>query len=484
MNDGLPEGWVSVPISGVTERVPNANPEDEPRREFGYVDISAIDNTNFTIGISKRFRGSDAPSRARRPIQPKDVLFSNVRTYLRNVALVESQCPAELCSTGFTVLRPSAAVEPRYLFRYVLTDDFIERVTPQQTGTHYPATSDRVVMAEQIRLAPLREQRRIVRQVEALLSKVRSSQERLDKIPTLIRRFRQSVLTAACTGMLTADWRASRGRSTSMEIFESPEDAQFEVPEGWRWEKNSALAAPKQGAICAGPFGTIFKARDFRDAGVPIIFLRHVSEGKYLTSKPGFMDRKKWEEIFQPYSVYGGELLVTKLGDPPGTCAIYPRGIGPAMVTPDVIKMEVNESLAKPKYLMFFFNSVMSRRIMFGLAFGVTRLRVDLPMFKNLLVPVPPIAEQEEIVRRVEVMFKLADRLEARYAKAKEQVDRLTQSILDKAFRGELVPTEAELARREGRSYETAEQLLQRIQATAERSVVAKKLKAKAGTRS
>jgi len=60
-------------------------------------------------------------------------------------------------------------------------------------------------------------------------------------------------------------------------------------------------------------------------------------------------------------------------------------------------------------------------------------------------------------------MFTLADRLETRYAKAKAQVDRLTQSVLAKAFRGELVPTEAELARREGREYETAEQLLERI---------------------
>jgi type I restriction enzyme S subunit len=71
--------------------------------------------------------------------------------------------------------------------------------------------------------------------------------------------------------------------------------------------------------------------------------------------------------------------------------------------------------------------------------------------------------EQEEIVRRVKDLFALADKIEARYEAVKRQVERLPQSILAKAFRGELVSTEADLAEREGRTYESAEQLLERI---------------------
>jgi type I restriction enzyme S subunit len=77
---------------------------------------------------------------------------------------------------------------------------------------------------------------------------------------------------------------------------------------------------------------------------------------------------------------------------------------------------------------------------------------------------VPSLSEQEEIVRRTGALLSVADRIEERHEKAKAQVDRLTQSVLAKAFRGELVPTEAELARRGGREYETAEELLARIQ--------------------
>jgi type I restriction enzyme S subunit len=83
---------------------------------------------------------------------------------------------------------------------------------------------------------------------------------------------------------------------------------------------------------------------------------------------------------------------------------------------------------------------------------------------KALEVLLPPLAEQQEIVRRVSALFKTADVLEARYRKAKAHVDRLAQSILARAFRGELVTTEAELARQEGRDYEPASALLERIQ--------------------
>jgi type I restriction enzyme, S subunit len=75
----------------------------------------------------------------------------------------------------------------------------------------------------------------------------------------------------------------------------------------------------------------------------------------------------------------------------------------------------------------------------------------------------PPLPEQEEIVRRVEKLFALADRIEARFVQGRKRVDSITQAILAKAFRGELVPTEFELAKAEGRSFESAEELLERI---------------------
>ncbi len=85
-----------------------------------------------------------------------------------------------------------------------------------------------------------------------------------------------------------------------------------------------------------------------------------------------------------------------------------------------------------------------------------------------MVVPIPPLIEQQEIIRRVEAMFKLANAVEKQVASATMRAEKLTQSILAKAFRGELVPTEAELARRDGRSYESASELLSRIKSERE----------------
>jgi hypothetical protein len=84
---------------------------------------------------------------------------------------------------------------------------------------------------------------------------------------------------------------------------------------------------------------------------------------------------------------------------------------------------------------------------------------------RGFRLPLPPLAEQNEIVHRVDALFKLADAIERRAQVATARVERLTQAILAKAFRGELVPTEAGLARAEGREFEPAAVLLERIRA-------------------
>jgi hypothetical protein len=87
----------------------------------------------------------------------------------------------------------------------------------------------------------------------------------------------------------------------------------------------------------------------------------------------------------------------------------------------------------------------------------------DRPHVLAHVAPLPPLPEQQEIVRRVESLFALAGRIEARFVEGQKRVDSITQAILAKAFRGELVPTEFELAKAEGRSFESAGELLKRI---------------------
>jgi type I restriction enzyme S subunit len=113
------------------------------------------------------------------------------------------------------------------------------------------------------------------------------------------------------------------------------------------------------------------------------------------------------------------------------------------------------------QYVELFLNSLDLQHYVTGTA----QPKLTQGALNSIPVPVAPIPEQCEIVRRVEALFALADKTEARVQAATARVEKITQAILAKAFRGELVPTEAELARQEGRPYEPASVLLERIRA-------------------
>ena len=101
--------------------------------------------------------------------------------------------------------------------------------------------------------------------------------------------------------------------------------------------------------------------------------------------------------------------------------------------------------------------------------------KINQTVVENAALSLPSTPEQQEIVRRVEILFRLADKIEKRVQSATKRADKLTQAILAKALRGELVPTEAELAHQEGRDYEPASVLLDRIKAERERTITVPK---------
>lgn len=319
-------------------------------------------------------------------------------------------------------------------------------------------------------LRSIEQQRRIVAEIDKQFTQLEAGAAAFRRVERNLKRYRAAVLKAGSEGRLiiaeiehpetgnnppqgesgeallariVAERRSSwRGRGR----YKEPESARTiqlpQLPTNWTWVSPDQVAASEDNAICAGPFGTIFKARDFRRSGVPIIFLRHVAPGRYLKHKPGFMDEGKWDELFRPYSVFGGELLITKLGEPPGVCTIYPVGIGPAMVTPDVIKFTVNSAVAMPRYLMHYFNSENARRFSLGAAFGTTRLRLTIPIFRRMPVPLPPLAEQAQIVAEIERRLSVVDEIETMVSANLQRGVRLRLSILHKAFASEFVAQE------------------------------------------
>ena len=102
----LPDGWAWTTLGDICESIGQVNPRKVMADEFlKYVDISSVDNDKNEIVGHKEIRGSEAPSRARKPMRIDDILFATVRTYLRNVAMVPLDYDGQIASTGFCILR-------------------------------------------------------------------------------------------------------------------------------------------------------------------------------------------------------------------------------------------------------------------------------------------------------------------------------------------------------------------------------------------
>jgi type I restriction enzyme S subunit len=204
------------------------------------------------------------------------------------------------------------------------------------------------------------------------------------------------------------------------------------LPSTWSLGHIRDVVKSKEHALLAGPFGTIFKAKDFRKEGVRIIQLRHVTEQGFVWGEnETYMDVDVYERLHKPYAVRPGDLLITKMGEPPGLACIYPNDGPPAMVTPDVIKASIDASLADVRFLKHIYNSPVVRSQVLKLIKGATRPRVSLGEFFSLTFPIPPLDEQKEIA-------SIADSFEDGVAAAESWANaslRLQLAFADAIFR-------------------------------------------------
>lgn len=198
----LPEKWAWTKLENVLEDIDKINPKKTPEKEFIYLDIAAIDNKIQKIVSPKKYLGKNAPSRARQLVKTGDILFSTVRTYLRNIAMVGETFDGQIASTGFCVIRPTDHLSNTFFFYLVRTEAFLNPLNELQRGTNYPAVRNPDVYEQLIALPPLLEQRRIVEEVERRFSVIDAAEKSVDENLKLAERLRQSILKQAFEGKL------------------------------------------------------------------------------------------------------------------------------------------------------------------------------------------------------------------------------------------------------------------------------------------
>jgi type I restriction enzyme S subunit len=416
-----------------------------------------------------------------------DVLYGKLRPYLNKTILADQR---GYCTTEIVPIKSSSSVDTGYLFYWLKSPVFLNYVNSVSHGLNMPRLGTDAGRKAPFFLPPLAEQRRIVAKLETLLGKVSSSQQRLARIPGLLKRFRQSVLAAACSGKLTADWRAeSCVKEDATELLkliaarrqrENAEEVRLAAMAGIRKPRQIRLSQIPDIEIDAANIpgnwaqtniefvGHVTKLAGFEytqhiqlcdNGDVSVVRAQNVQMGRFVNENIKFIS-SDISNLLERSQLRGREVLMVFIGAGTGNVCMAPAE-GKWHLAPNVAKIDVDGFDAK--YICLYLQSPIGFAQTFSLIKATAQQSLSMETIRQIRVNIAPLAEQQEIVRRVDKLFAFADRIEARLQQAQSHVDRLTQSILAKAFRGELVPTEAELARREGRSYETASELLDRI---------------------
>ncbi|WP_411687612.1 restriction endonuclease subunit S [Acinetobacter indicus] len=453
--DNLPVEWMNVKISDITVKGEQRKPNDS--EEFIYVDIGSINRDLKKIENPQFLLGKDAPSRARKVIKKGDVLVSLTRPNLNAVALVGENYDQQIASTGFEVISPMI-VESKYLFSLVRTQHFINEISKQEQGALYPAAKSSDVQAYDFPLPPLAEQQEIVRQLDVMLAQVEQIKTRLDAIPAILKKFRQSVLADAVSGKLTEDWRSQNNI------------------EDWKWETWFDITTKSKDAFKRGPFGSSLKKSMFVEQGFKV-YEQYCPINDDCSYARYYITPEKFEEM-KEFEVKDGDFLISCSGVSLGRITQVPLNSERGIINQALLRVRLDNSKYDSDFFKILFRSPTFQKVIFENSTGsaIPNLKAA-KLLKQIPVPMPNLMEQENIVTRVYELYRSISLIEESVQSAQKRVNLLTQSILAKAFSGELTAEWREQHQELITGVNSAESLLAKIQAEREASKPVKKAK-------
>jgi len=285
------------------------------------------------------------------------------------------------------------------------------------TGTTIKHLTRESLARFKVPVPPLAEQERIVDKLDALLARVDACRGRLDRVPGILKRFRQSVLAAATSGELTREWRAERG-----------------IESEWREATLGSLLTDVR-------YGTSKKC-EYEASKTPVLRIPNVAGGTVNHEDMKYADFD--EDEMAKLALTPGDLLMIRSNGSVGlvgrTALVSEREAG-FLYAGYLIRLRPNAAHASPAYLSLFLASPASRARIELTARSTTGVNnINAEEIRAFPVALPALDEQYEIARRVGELFAMADRLDGRVLSAQAIVERTTPSALAKAFRGELVP--------------------------------------------
>ena len=352
-------------------------------------------------------------------------------------------------------LFPSEALDKSYLEQWLIS--IAHEIEAMGTGTTVKGVRLNQVRALQIPLAPLEEQRHIVEKIETLFSQLDAGEAALRQVQQQLARYRQSVLKAAVTGALTADWRAQNahrlehGRDLLARILQTRREnwqgrGQYkepaapdtrdlpELPQGWVWGPLGAL-------ISNGPQNGLYLPSSKYGGGTPILRI----DDYQIDWIRDLRDLRKVmvdNSDVKKYALQVGDFVVNRVNSIShlGKASLITNRHAGAIFESNMMRFSISRGISSDYLILYLTSEIGRKRLIDNCKHAVNQASINQDDVANTPVPIPPLEEQEEIAH---IWAGESLREQATSKACAVELTRsaaLRQSILKDAFAGKLVP--------------------------------------------
>ncbi|MBY7701269.1 restriction endonuclease subunit S [Vibrio harveyi] len=452
-----PEQWVKTTIGDIAEVVAGGTPKAgnsenfaEPGTGIAWLtpaDLSGYSEKYICHG-SRDLSQIGYESSSAKLMPAGTVLFSS-RAPIGYVAIAQNEIST---NQGFKSFVFPYGVDSCYAYYYLKSiRDLAENLG---TGTTFKEISISKAKTLPFVLPPMEEQKVVAEKLDTMLAMVENTKARLDSIPGILKRFRQSVLSTAVSGKLTEKYRELKiisgdGKLLAASLMQAHADngghargnaskpteeahdlTDSDLPDSWGIAEMRDVCIPGR-PITYG----ILKPGPEQDDGVPYIRVADFPDNKLNVSSIKRTSRAI-DEAYKRARLSTGDLLLSIRGSV-GRLIEVPACLDGANITQDSARLAVSP-LVSSRYVYWSLLADSTQNRMSRAIRGVAIKGINIGDVRAIQVPIPPLEEQIEIVRRVENLFAFADNIEQQLNVALDRVNNLTQSILSKAFNGEL----------------------------------------------
>ena len=478
---GLPGGWVWTRLGDITEIITGNTPSKKDLLNYGdFIPfVKPPELKDCTISEASDNLSENGAKFAR--ILPQDSVLVSCIGNLGKIGI--NKIPVAFNQQINSVIFPKDEIIPKYGFYYFQTLEIKIWLKGISSATTIPIVNKSKFKTTPFYFPPLPEQRAIVSKIEQLFSDLDNGIDNFKKAQEQLKRYRQSVLKAACEGKLVpteAELARAEGRGYEpadvllARILEerrekwngkgkykepaSPDTSGLsELPEGWVWVTVEQLNPPTR--TCA--YGVLQPGSDVK-SGIPLVRVGDIKDGQINENKM----KKISPQIAEKYSrtkLEGGEILITLVGAI-GRTAVVPKSLSGANTARAVGVIPLNKHVS-PFWINTWFQQAEKIAEMTSKSHEVARKTLNLEDVRTTLIGLPPLAEQYRIVAEVETLLSICDKMEETITESLQKAESLRQGILKKAFEGKLLNEKELEEARNAPEWEPAEKLLERIKA-------------------